>query len=110
MARLPTEPNGVSARAAKAATPAGSAYTGRSSDGTSQGRLATTRTAPATATDLTAWPGVPRRRVAGPAAPRAAAGTATRAVTASAANPPAAAGTSASASRPAPRQDGPGPR
>src|SRR5690242_21222761 len=92
MSTLPAEPNGVSARAANAATPAGSAYTGRSSDGISHGRLATPITA-------SAIPAARHRGGPGPAdriALKAAAGSATRAEMVIAAKPPTAAGSRAS--------------
>ena len=83
-------PNGVSARAANAVTPAGSAYTVCCRDGMSHGRLPAARAASAIAA----------RRVL---LVRSAAGTTTRAVIVIAANPPITAGTSDRHSRPVQR-------
>src|SRR5579871_14437 len=106
ISRLPREPNGVSARAANAATPAGSAYTGRSRDGISHGRLPTASTPSAAAPART-------RCRAGCRVPaglaRIAAGSTTSAEIVIAAKPPAIAGSSARPRRPAPRQDATGP-
>src|ERR1700678_2662664 len=96
MSRLPTLPNGVSARAANAATPAGSVYTACSTDGMSQGKLPTASAVSGTATAAS------RLLLT---AVVAATGTTTSAVIAIAANPPATAGNSATASRAAPRQE-----
>ena len=83
-------PNGVSARAANAATPPGSAYTVCSTDGTSQGRLPTASAPSATAMVFLLLV-------------YSATGTTTSAVMAMAAKPPTAAGSSARARRAAPR-------
>jgi hypothetical protein len=92
----------VSARAANAATPAGSAKTACGKDGISQGRLPTASTKSAVVADV-------MRRHGGPPGASTAAGMTTSAETAIAANPPTAAGSSARPSRPAPRQDATGP-
>ena len=92
ISRLPNAPNGVSARAANAATPAGSAYTGCSRDGMSHGRL-----------PAASRPSAVPARFMLPL--RSEAGTTTSAVTVIAANPPTIAGIMTSASRAAPRQD-----
>src|ERR1700683_4570144 len=86
MSRLPMPPKGVSARAANAATLAGSTYTGRRRDGMNQGRLPMASVARVTAA----------RRVL---LVRTAAGIATRAVMAMAAKPPITAGRRARARR-----------
>jgi hypothetical protein len=83
---------GVSARAANAATLAGSTYTGCRRDGMSHGRLPVTRAPRPTTT---------RRTLAASRTP----GTTISAVTVIAANPPTTAGTRARASRAAPRHD-----
>src|SRR6266702_1157160 len=91
MSRLPGAPNGVSARAANAAAPAGSACTGLSSEETAHGRLATAITASVVAS---LWVRSGHDR-----APHSATGTAARAVIDIAAKPPTAAGQIAAASR-----------
>ncbi|MDF2706851.1 MAG: hypothetical protein K0R62_2503 [Nonomuraea muscovyensis] len=91
--RLPTAPNGVSARAANASTPTRSPVTvrGRSSAGTSHGRLNSTSSAATRTADA--------RDLA------TATGRAARPVTVMAANPPTAAGSIARAVRPGPRPE-----
>ena len=109
MSRLPGTPNGVSARAANAATPDGASYTGCSRDGISQGRLRPTRTASTVRTRSAAPPGRLMPLAPAPAGARgparAAAGRMASALMLIAANPPMHAGSSARLSRPAPRHE-----
>ena len=90
-ARLPSDPNGVSALAANRLAPTGSARTGSISDGMIQGRLSSRQVTATT----------PSRRARSPDRPprASAAGAAARPEITIPTNPPTAAGSSASASR-----------